>query len=74
MAGMEIKVEKGGRAMLVEVAQQQLESAIACLDELGCHQAAAHADMALNLLRGDASAADLPIGSDDVGGQPSSKP
>jgi hypothetical protein len=36
--------------MLVELARQQLEDALACLDALGCHQAAAHADMARNLL------------------------
>ena len=47
---------KPGRVDLVERAKLQLEGAIACLDELGWHQAAAHADMALNLLCSDPQA------------------
>lgn len=55
---MESKVDQPSRAKLVGLAQQQLESAIASLDELGFHQAAAHADMALNLLRGSGPVSD----------------
>lgn len=36
--------------MLAARVRQQLEGALACLDELECHQAAAYVDMALNLL------------------------
>lgn len=63
-------MEKAVRAELVELAKQQLEGAIACLDELGSHQAAAHADMALNLLcdrRAQRAAADPTC---DQGGEP----
>jgi hypothetical protein len=53
-------MEKSVREELVERARLQLEGAIACLDELGCHQAAAHTDMALNLLRADPQALHVP--------------
>ncbi len=46
-------MEKIDRADLVDRARRQLEGAIACLDEVECHQAAAYADMALHLLLGD---------------------
>jgi hypothetical protein len=59
-------VETSGRAVLVELAKQQLEGAIACLDELGCHQAAAHADVALNLLlAAPQTSASAPIAAED---------
>lgn len=43
-------LENTSRAMLAARVRQQLEGALACLDELECHQAAAYVDMALNLL------------------------
>jgi hypothetical protein len=45
-----VDLEKSSQAMLAARARQQLEGALACLDELECHQAAAYVDMALNLL------------------------
>lgn len=47
--------------MLAELARQQLEGALACLDELGCHQAAAFADMALQMLLADQALGETPV-------------